>query len=155
MLYLVRHAKAGNRHEFTGNDRLRPLSASGKLQARALADALVADGVQSLISSPYLRCIQTLYPAAKRIGAKVATDELLSEGRSPIEVLKLLESLPDGAAACSHGDVIPATIAALERRGCKLTSAPDWRKATVWVLDRGDDGEISTASVWPPPVISS
>ncbi len=155
MLYLVRHGKAGSRHDFAGNDRLRPLTPSGKLQARAIADALAAAGVSSLISSPYLRCIQTLHPTAKLIGAKVATDECLAEGRSYVEVLELLESLPDGAAACSHGDVIPETIAALERRGCEFTSPPDWRKATVWVLGRSADGEITTASVWPPPVITS
>jgi 8-oxo-dGTP diphosphatase len=155
MLYLVRHGKAGSRHDFAGNERLRPLTSSGKLQARAIADALVAAGVTSLISSPYLRCIQTLQPTAKLIGAKVAIDECLSEGRSYVEVLELLESLPDGAAVCSHGDVIPETIAALERRGCEFTSPPDWRKATVWELGRSDDGEITTASVWPPPVINS
>jgi 8-oxo-dGTP diphosphatase len=155
MLFLVRHAKAGSRHDFSGNDRLRPLTSSGKLQARAIADAMVAAGVSSLISSPYLRCIQTLQPTAKLIGAKVATDECLSEGRSYVEVLKLLESLPDGAAACSHGDVIPEAIAAIERRGCEFTTPPDWRKATVWVLGRGSDGEITTAGVWPPPVITT
>ena len=155
MLYLVRHAKAGSRHDFAGDDRLRPLNSQGRLQARALADALAAAGARSLISSPYLRCIQTLDPTATLIGSKVMTHECLSEGRSYVEVLELLESLPDGAVACSHGDVIPETIAALERRGCEFTSPPDWRKATVWVLGRGRDGEITTASVWPPPVVTS
>jgi hypothetical protein len=138
MLYLVRHAKAGSRHDFVGDDRLRPLSANGRLQAHALATTLVAAGVTSLISSPYLRCI----------------DECLAEGRSHLAVLELFESLPDATALCSHGDVIPETIAALERRGCAFTSPPDWRKATVWVLERGPEGEITTAAAWPPPDIS-
>ena len=38
MLYLVRHAKAGSSHDFTGDDRLRPLSPAGRRQAKALAD---------------------------------------------------------------------------------------------------------------------
>jgi 8-oxo-dGTP diphosphatase len=154
MLYLVRHAKAGSRHDFVGDDRLRPLSANGRLQAQALATTLVAAGVTSLISSPYVRCIETLQPTARIIGARVAIDECLAEGRSHLAVLELLESLPDAAAVCSHGDVIPETIAALERRGCDFTSPPDWRKATVWVLGRGPDGEITTANAWPPPDIS-
>lgn len=155
MLYLVRHAKAGSRRNWNGNDRLRPLSPAGKRQAEALATQLAGRGVSSMVSSPYLRCIETLQPTAHAIGAAISTDECLAEGRSFVEVLELISSVPDGAVLCSHGDVIPDTIAALERRGCVFTSPPDWRKASVWVLDRDADGEIRRASVWPPPDVSS
>jgi 8-oxo-dGTP diphosphatase len=155
MLYLVRHAKAGSRHDFAGDDRLRPLTSNGQLQARALADALVAAGVKSLISSPYVRCVETLQPTAQRIDETVATDECLAEGRGTAAVLELIRSSPDGTALCSHGDVIPDTIAALERRGCKIVSAPDWRKASVWVLERDADGAVTAAAAWPPPDIKS
>ena len=154
MLYLVRHAKAGSRHDFHGNDRLRPLSKVGHLQAEALALPLAEAGVKTLVSSPYLRCIETLQPTAKAIDAAVETDSRLGEGRSYVGVLELMESLPDGSALCSHGDVIPETIAALERRGCTITSEPEWRKGSVWVLERGTDGEIVTAEAWPPPEIT-
>jgi phosphohistidine phosphatase SixA len=155
MLFLVRHAKAGSRHHFAGDDRLRPLTENGRLQAQALAGALARAGVHTLISSPYLRCIETLQPTAKLIRASVATDERLGEGRSYLAVIDLLEAQPDGTALCSHGDVIPETIAALERRGCDFTSAPEWRKASVWVLHRNGGGEITTAHAWPPPDITS
>lgn len=155
MLYLVRHAKAGSRHSFSGDDRLRPLTENGRLQAQALAPALAGAGVHTLLSSPYLRCIETLQPTAKLIGAAVATDERLAEGRSYLAVIDLLEAQPDGTALCSHGDVIPDTIAALDRRGCRFTSAPDWRKASVWVLGRNGDGEITSAHAWPPPDVTS
>jgi phosphohistidine phosphatase SixA len=154
MLYLVRHAKAGSRHDFKGDDRLRPLSQNGRRQSQALATHLVAAGVTTLISSPYLRCIQTLRPTAKAIDATVEIDERLAEGRSFVDVLELLATWPDGTAVCSHGDVIPDTIAALERRGCEFTSPPDWRKGSVWVLDRDIDGEIISASAWPPPDVT-
>lgn len=153
MLYLVRHAKAGSRHEFKGDDRLRPLSGTGRHQAKALAKRLIAEDVQKLISSPYLRCIQTLHPTAKVIGAKVETDERLAEGRSFVDVLEMLETLPDGTVLCSHGDVIPDTIAALERRGCEFTTPLEWRKGSVWVLHRDAHGEIVKAEAWPPPDI--
>ena len=158
MLYLVRHAKAGSRHDFKGDDRLRPLSSSGRRQAEALANRLgsplLATGAKTLISSPYLRCIQTLRPLAKVIGAKVEVDESLSEGRSFVGVLELLALLPEHSVICSHGDVIPETIAALERRGCEFTSPPDWRKASVWVLERDAAGEFVRAESWPPPEIA-
>jgi 8-oxo-dGTP diphosphatase len=155
VLYLVRHAKAGSRHDFKGNDRLRPLSSPGRRQAEAIATRLTptlkAAGVTVLISSPYLRCMQTLRPLAKAIGATVEPDERLAEGRSYINVLELLALVPEETALCSHGDVIPDTIAALERRGCEFTSSPDWRKGSVWVLERRSDGEIIAAESWPPP----
>lgn len=155
MLYLVRHGKAGSRSDFHGDDRMRPLSPAGYRQARALADSLTAAGVKTLISSPFLRCIETLQPTARAIGAAVAVDNRLAEGRSGVDVLELLTAVVDAAAVCSHGDVIPETIAALQRRGCELTSAPDWRKGSVWVLDRDGNGEIVTAHAWPPPDVSS
>jgi phosphohistidine phosphatase SixA len=153
MLYLVRHAKAGSRHEFKGDDRLRPLSGTGRRQAKALATRLVAEDVRKLISSPYLRCIQTLHPTAKVVGTKVETDDRLAEGRSFVDVLDLLDTLSDATALCSHGDVIPDTMAALERRGIEITSPLEWRKASVWVLHRDGEGEIVTAEAWPPPSV--
>ncbi|MEP7047524.1 MAG: phosphoglycerate mutase family protein [Ilumatobacteraceae bacterium] len=151
MLYLVRHAKAGSRRGFEGNDRLRPLSPAGRRQATALAERLTAAGVTTLISSPYLRCIETLQPTAQAIDGAVESDERLAEGHRFVGVLELLADLPDGSAVCSHGDVIPETIAALERRGCEFTSEPEWRKASVWLLDRDARGEIVSAGAWPPP----
>ena len=154
MLYLVRHAKAGSRRDFSGNDRLRPLSPNGRRQADALVQPLTEAGVKTLISSPYLRCVETLAPTAKAIDTPVEVDERLSEGRSYVGVLELLETLPDATAICSHGDVIPETIAALQRRGCEITTPPDWRKASVWVLERDAGGDIVRAEAWPPPEVS-
>lgn len=155
MLYLVRHAKAGSRSAFIGDDRVRQLSGPGRRQAKAiakrLAPTLKADGVKTLYSSPYLRCLETLQPLAVSIGAVVEADERLAEGGDYIAVLDMLWSLPDGTALCSHGDVIPETIGALERRGCTFTSPPDWRKASVWVLQRNKRGDIVSAESWPPP----
>ncbi len=155
MLYMVRHAKAGSRSAFIGDDQLRPLSGPGRRQAKAIAKRLAPTlkdaGVATFYSSPSIRCIETLQPLAKAIGAFVEIDERLAEGQSYVAVLDMLWSLPDGTVLCSHGDVIPETIGALERRGCKFMSHPDWRKGSVWVLHRNDHGEIVSAESWPPP----
>lgn len=152
-LYLVRHAKAGSRHDWTDDDRLRPLSKSGYRQAEALAERLGDLGVSTLVSSPFARCVQTLEPLAQLVNVEVITDDCLGEGRHFDKVLSVMTALPAGSVICSHGDVIPQTMAALERRGCQLTSAPEWRKASVWVVDRNVDGEFITANAWPPPEI--
>jgi broad specificity phosphatase PhoE len=158
-LYVVRHVKAGDRTRWTGLDDERPVSKRGHAQAVALADRLVSGDVTALISSPAVRCVQTLQPLADRLGTKVETDERLAEG-SPLEsALDVVREAPDSAVLCSHGDVITELIDALVRRGMELTTAPDWRKATLWVLDldgdghRPDDVELRfrTARVEPPP----
>jgi 8-oxo-dGTP diphosphatase len=102
-----------------------------------------------LRSSTYLRCRQTLEPLAAATGLAVIDEFALVEGNPFEPVLDLLASLPDGAVLCSHGDVIPDTLAALERRGCRFAGPVEWRKGSVWTLERvGDD--IVAAEMWLP-----
>lgn len=151
MLYLVRHGKAGSRKDWTGDDALRPLSKAGAKQAEAVGRALAKHDVNVLVSSPLVRCVQTLEPLAHRLREPVHTDDRLAEGSHFQAVLELCAALPDGAVLCSHGDVIPDVIQALQRRGCELTTEPDWRKASTWALTRDGDGQFTAAAAWPPP----
>lgn len=151
MLYLVRHAKAGDRAAWKGDDRLRPLAKEGRRQADSLARSLARLATGELVSSPYERCLQTLQPLASVLRATVREDERLSEGADFAGALALIDELPDGSILCSHGDVIPDSIAALERRGCAIVGEPNWRKASVWALSRDEAGEVVEATAWPPP----
>ena len=151
MLYLVRHAKASSRSAWIGDDALRPLTKAGHRQAEAIGRRLATRGATALVSSPSVRCVQTLEPLARALSVRVDTDERLAEGSSFPGVLELCAELPEGAVMCSHGDVIPELIDALLRRGCELTSPPDWRKATTWVLRRDADGTFTSAKCWAPP----
>jgi 8-oxo-dGTP diphosphatase len=150
-LYLVRHAKAGERRSWTGLDIERPLSKQGWKQARFLAGRLADQSPTALLSSEYVRCVQTLEPLAERLGVPVQVEHRLTE-EEPIEpVLRLLAEADNGTVMCSHGDIIPATIEALKRTGTELRTPVDWRKASVWVLKRSKTGSIVNARVWPPP----
>jgi len=151
MLYLVRHAKAGSRQEWRGDDRQRPLSKEGRRQADSLARKLARLVEGQLVSSPYIRCEQTLEPLASVVRLPIVLDERLGEATGFEGALELLATLPDGSVLCSHGDVIPDTMAALERRGCTFVGEPDWRKASVWVLRRDEAGQVVEATAWPPP----
>ena len=66
----------------------------------------------------------------------------------------MLTTVDDRAVLCSHGDVIPELISALERRGMVIKGEPNWRKGAIWVLSRAvekrEDG-FTTAEAWPPP----
>jgi 8-oxo-dGTP diphosphatase len=150
VVYFVRHAKAGERRIWEGDDLERPLSKTGWKQARALGKRLQKKGASELVSSPYLRCIQTLEPLAAALDVPVLADERLLEGAGFEGALELLAEVADGAVLCSHGDVIPETLQALVRRGMEVKTAPDWRKGTVWVLKR-NQGRITSGTVWPPP----
>lgn len=133
-----------------GEDLDRPLSKAGWKQSEALGKRLAKKGATELVSSPYVRCMQTLEPLANALGRDVRADDRLMEDSSFEGALDLIGELPDGSVLCSHGDVIPATIQALVRRGMEVKTAPDWRKATVWVL-KVKDGHVTSATVWPPP----
>jgi 8-oxo-dGTP diphosphatase len=148
--YLLRHAKAGTRAKWDGDDPDRPLTAGGRVQAVALADRLQKTDPTRLLSSPYVRCMQTLEPLAERIGLTVEADPRLAEGASFEPVLALLDDLSDGAVLCSHGDVIPDTIDALIRRGLVVDGQPDWRKGAMWIIERDGDG-VLRAWAEPPP----
>lgn len=124
----VRHAHAGSRSAWTDDDKLRPLSEKGRRQAQGLVSLLRPNGIVALIASPYLRCIQTLEPLGLAAGVPVTVDDRLAED-TPFEVtLSLLEHVEEGTVLCSHGDVIPATIDALVRRGYPLTVHPPSRR---------------------------
>jgi len=150
-IYVVRHAKAGERRVWTGDDIDRPLSKAGWEQSRMLAPRLAKHEPSVLLSSPYVRCVQTLEPLADLVGLEITVEHRICEYEPFEPVLELLAEVPDHAVLCSHGDVIPSTIAALERRGMEITSAAEWRKASVWVIRRSKLGSFSKAKAWPPP----
>ena len=151
-LYLVRHAKAGERRTWTGDDVDRPLSKKGHKQSELVGKRLARIDPPVLLSSRYVRCIQTLEPAATRLDTKVEIDDRLTEDEPVEPVLELLISAEGGTVMCSHGDIIPEVIRALKQSGTQLRTPTDFRKASVWVLKRNKHGDIVHATVWPPPL---
>ena len=71
-LILVRHASAGYKDDWVGEDPQRPLDAEGALDALLLADLLACFAPRArVISSPALRCTESLQPYAARFGGSV------------------------------------------------------------------------------------
>jgi 8-oxo-dGTP diphosphatase len=148
-IYLVRHAKAGERRVWTGDDVDRPLSKLGWRQSNAVAGRLAEHEVTGLYASPYVRCMQTLEPLGERLGLEVIEEKRLIEGEPFEPVLDLIAEIESGAVLCTHGDIIPEVIQTLRRRGMELQTPPDWRKSSVWVLRR-KKGRVTKGKVWPP-----
>ena len=76
-LVIVPHADAGDRTKWTTDQDLRPLSPLGRDQAASLAAAVGA--VDAVVSSPALRCVQTVEPVAKASGVEVELHDSLRE----------------------------------------------------------------------------
>ncbi len=150
-LYIVRHAKAENRSAWTDDDAVRPLTAEGVAQAEAIAEVLAPAAAGPLLSSPYLRCLQTLAPLADRLGLSVLPDERLSEGAPFEPALDLLGDVPDGAVLCSHGDLIPDLLDALVRRGMSANGLPTGLKKAAMVVVHREDGRPVRAEHRPAP----
>lgn len=138
-LLLVRHADAGDRAAWTGDDATRPLSATGRAQSQALVDHLVDEPIRSILSSPARRCVDTVEPIADARGLDVEIDDALAEG-TPLDVAdRLLRRLrSDDVLLCSHGDVLGAIITSLRRRGA-IHDRPGWPKGSTWILDDWPD----------------
>jgi len=149
--YLVRHAKAGSRSDWDGADDLRPLLKSGRKQAEALLELLADVGIQHIVSSPYVRCRQSVEPLAERLRLPVELNDALTEGAPLSDTLRLIEKYADAPAAfCSHGDVIPNVLEYAVDHGVDLGDNPRCEKGSMWKLDL-EGTDIVAVRYVPPP----
>ena len=110
MLHLVRHADAGNRMTWVGDDFLRPLDDFGQTQAEAIGVALASQPVRRILSSAAVRCVDTVVPLGRALGLPVEVADELAEGTfvgDAFDLLRSLASAEGDSVLCSHGDVIP------------------------------------------------
>ncbi len=146
---LIRHAEAGERREWRGDDRLRPLTRPGRTQARRLADALAGHHLDAVLTSGYDRCVQTVQPIAARRRLAPEPAAWLEEGADPGAALAALLDLGD-VLACTHGDVVSGILFELSDRGVDLGSSPRMQKGSTWVLEV-EEGRVVSAHYVPPP----
>ncbi len=147
---LIRHAHAGSRSEWTGHDAERGLSDRGRKQSKRLITTLRDFEVHRILSSPYVRCMDTVAPLAAARDLKVEPVDALAEGSGP-DAIDLVRALAgDNVALCTHGDVIPEVLIALdEEDGLDLGPRPRQAKGSVWVL-ASSKGRFDRASYIPP-----
>ena len=153
-LLLVRHAKAGNRFDWDGEDVDRPLSTAGRRQAAGLVDELAPYSVKRVLSSPFRRCVVTVEPLAAARGIEIELAVDLAEGESPLaaRLARAILAKGDEAALCTHGDVVPEVLWRLVARDrFLLPASKDLRcaKGSAWVLE-SDDSRVVRATYLPP-----
>jgi phosphohistidine phosphatase SixA len=147
--FVVRHAKAGSRRRFEGDDEFRPLSRNGRKQAKGIAMLLAHRGITRVLTSPYVRCEQTVEPLAADIGIAIEQVGELAEGVDWHHALAMIEQADAPIALCSHGDIIGDLMQHLAARGVPLDD-DRIEKGSTWVL-QVEEGEVVKARYLAPP----
>jgi 8-oxo-dGTP diphosphatase len=149
---LVRHASAGSRSTWSGDDRDRPLDDCGLAQAEELIRILARFEIGSVVSADYRRCLDTVTPVAEAFGVSVQRDSLLSVDGYPgheEEAVGLLRRQGDAdhdAVVCSQGEVIPDLLGRLaDTDGYPLETPIRNRKGSTWALSIDGRGRLVAA----------
>lgn len=79
IIYLVRHCQT------TGQEADAPLTERGFEQAKRLAAWFADKSIARIVSSPYVRAMQSAAPFAQQSGLPLETDERLREWNSGVE----------------------------------------------------------------------
>ena len=133
---LLRHARAGKRSLYEGDDRFRPLDKAGRRQARESAGLLASFLPERIVSADRRRCEQTVAPLADRLNLPVqsapefADEAYLAEPARAVESLYALAERHASTVICSQGSAIPGLLDDL----AVPVEHRDARKGSLWVL---------------------
>ncbi|WP_026549157.1 NUDIX hydrolase [Arthrobacter sp. Br18] len=118
-LLVVRHAKAQPRSSWSRAEGERPLAATGRRQAVAVSRLLQAWAPERILSSPWVRCVQTVSPYVTKHNAKLKLVDALTESdaaRRPGRARSAVEKAFDkrkSVAVCTHRPVLPLVFGVL------------------------------------------
>ena len=148
-LTLVRHAFAGHKHTWQGPDLERPLDERGHQQALGLSSVLAAYKVGRIVTSPALRCIQTMQPLAELVDVEVETVSELGPDSAASHIITGCFSHPafDDAVLCTHGELMEPLLQleGVRRaiRSRRLTKSVLMTKGTAWRLHLDEAGHVT------------
>jgi 8-oxo-dGTP diphosphatase len=166
-LILVRHASAGDKGDWPGDDELRPLDSGGVADAALLARLLACFAPRArVVSSPALRCTETMRPFVECFGGSVEVEAVLApSGRTGYfhlsrtsrasSVRQLVGDLvADGkpAVVCLHRENLPRALeAACSALGAPsaIPEDPSLPKGGFWVVHAAA-GELAGLDRYEP-----
>ena len=153
LIFVIRHAEAGNRERWTAPDDLRPLTKGGRLQAERIAERFADEPFVQVLSSPFVRCMQTVSPLAEARGSSVEARDDLAEGQPTSYLEKaILEAEGEGPTAiCVHGDALRALLDDLIERGIAHRVRRATKKGATWVVEVHDGAIVAARHVPAPP----
>jgi len=157
---VVRHASAGSRSGWIGDDRLRPLDESGYRQAEELVRLLAHFDPTEIVSADFVRCRQTVEPLAEALGLEVRETPIVSEEGYPgheaeaVELLRSVGGPHHTSVVCSQGDVIPDLLARIATADSVDLPPEPSKKGSTWALTFQLDRLIG-CEYFPPPMVGS
>jgi broad specificity phosphatase PhoE len=105
-----------------------------------------------VLSSPFVRCMETVVPIAGVRGRSVEPVDALAEGGRLDDATTLVRKhAVSGALMCTHGDIMPMLLDYYESSGVDIPSEREWPKGCTWILDTDNTGEVVRARYAPPP----
>lgn len=147
-IVVLRHAQARSRRTWKADDLLRPLLKTGMHESARVVPLLAAYDASRVVSSPAVRCLQTVAPYSETTGWEIETRRRLTEEHATAKgVAKVVDELLEGgrgAVLCSHRPVLPLVYDALGlrpgQRGHELEPAEmlvvHVRKGNVVAIER-------------------
>ena len=166
-LILLRHASAGQKENWPTDDESRPLDAKGEVDALALARLLPCFAPSArVLSSPALRCTESVRPYAASFGGTVDAEAALAlSGRSGdlssgtnradalTDLVRGLVAAGRPAVLCLHRENLPkaltAACAALGAPAPPDPPDPPLAKGGFWVVHIAD-GELAGLERYVP-----
>jgi len=116
VVVIARHGKATSRGAWHGDEQDRPLTPTGHAQAMSLVPVLAAYGVDTVVTSRWDRCAQTIAPYATAAGLRPVSSDHLTEAqheRSPGRVARTVRELLEAersSVLCTHRPVLPTVL---------------------------------------------
>jgi phosphohistidine phosphatase SixA len=157
MFVLLRHAQALDKRSWDGPDEERPLSRRGEAQAVALVAHLSSLPVRRVLSSPALRCRQTVEHLARQLALPVEVSDLLAPDADVGRLDRFVgDPACEDALLCTHGETLAALLARwqsthrlslpvpVQSRGKSVTE-----KSGGWIIEQRTG--VLTARYLPPP----
>jgi 8-oxo-dGTP diphosphatase len=152
-VFLVRHADAKSRANWPHQDETRPLTRKGLAQAEGLVDLLRDRPIRRILSSPAVRCVETVAPLANKLGLEVDETDALHEGADASKAYGLVRRAvkeKGDTVLCTHGDLVPEVLRLANRDGMTIDDTPRWAKGSTWALEV-EGHQLTRARYLPPP----
>lgn len=133
-IYVVRHCKA------EGQSPSAKLTEEGYLQAERVAEFLQGKHIEHIISSPFLRAIQSISPLAEKIQVNCHVDDRLSErvlcGESNVNWLEMLRHTFTDLEICYEGG--ESSTSAMNRALAVITDVRNSGFGNVVIVTHGN-----------------
>lgn len=149
IVYFFRHAIAGERDEWQGDDSERPLTKKGKKHTKTSAKTFAILGVQPdvIVTSPLVRAQQTADIAATELGLKdvLVEDERLAPGFNLEKLAQIIQDHPDvkSMMVVGHEPDFSSTVSALIGGGDIII-----KKGGLARVDLEDTSPLKGQLVW-------